>query len=398
MVISQSGFQHRSNKSPYFSDPIAHLDDTQTESRHEDLSVGEVVEVENSAIHVKGGCQQYEDHVQAKIITTDQDSEVVEIDERCLICFEALIDVANDYDSCHRRTRICARNSWDHKTERIIMLTCSHKYHIACIREFVHKGSPSLSLTFQHMFCPLRCSPFLGDHPDLKDLIQHDGAMRSSSIQGDEVQTLTKAADGWYRAHNEHNEFDSSNRELMELAQAINLQFELMLKVVTAAVERLRLENPAEVAVAQTNGDERAAAMGYYTYFPCHICAEPFFGGARRCGEGLPEPAAAELICPACNGFVGLASCVEHGTDHGAYRCVFCCRRRPAIFICAADYYCGGCHGDQSNLPRPCDPRDCLFDGLHPAGAGAPGRKAPTRFLGCALCCDRASLAAGSSP
>lgn len=80
-----------------------------------------------------------------------------------------------------------------------------------------------------------------------------------------------------------------------------------------------------------------------FVFYSCFKCAEPFFGGLKRCqASDAPEPEPETLVCPPCSG-AGLTHCEVHGSEFINYKCKHCCRL-PATFTCGSVHWCEVCH------------------------------------------------------
>ena len=81
-------------------------------------------------------------------------------------------------------------------------------------------------------------------------------------------------------------------------------------------------------------------AMKNCTFYECHKCQEPYFGGLKDCEEAMnmEESLTKEsLLCQACNAKefgMGQHDCPEHGNAYIDYKCQYCCN--------VAQFVCGG--------------------------------------------------------
>ena len=83
------------------------------------------------------------------------------------------------------------------------------------------------------------------------------------------------------------------------------------------------------------------------TFYKCHRCDEPYFGGLVDCGAANDANIKAEdLVCGKCSAEMvgaGVKSCDIHGTQYIDYKCKYCCN--VALFFCfGTTHYCKPCH------------------------------------------------------
>lgn len=137
------------------------------------------------------------------------------------------------------------------------------------------------------------------------------------------------------------------------------------------------------------------------SFYLCHGCDKPYFGGLIDCEQEINAAEQAErrkedLLCQDClikELGVGEQNCEEHGTSFIDWKCMFCCS--VAVFKCfGIAYMCNECHDIMNmSLPRRC-PRtidchgvDCPLGIPHPPAATNLDFKQGGAFpLGCSLC------------
>ena len=92
------------------------------------------------------------------------------------------------------------------------------------------------------------------------------------------------------------------------------------------------------------------------TFYECHDCKKPYFGGMADCQQQMDqeENARAEnLKCEECQLSAygaGQRSCERHGTAHIEWKCNFCCS--VAVWQCFGKYYfCDRCHHEWMKIP-----------------------------------------------
>jgi hypothetical protein len=183
----------------------------------------------------------------------------------------------------------------------------------------VKKGGSSKRLTFNHLYCPFRCGCFIGDSPSLSEI-------------------------------------------LPDIEAELHEQKELIEKVNSLGVDRLKEDGL--VSEDESKDDLIAKAMRVYAFYRCNVCKDVFFGGAVECEVAAAAAAAVvaadavaeagdanvaadaqkDIICVKCS-CVGKPTCDIHGDKEIEWKCMFCCRRRPATYLCGGvDNYCDECH------------------------------------------------------
>eukprot|EP00898_Chlorokybus_atmophyticus_P001784 jgi/Chlat1/2606/Chrsp178S02455 len=233
----------------------------------------------------------------------------------------------------------CAICAVDELHERpYVRLPCGHFVHFECAKQKLSKGYPGPAISFRYMECPV--CPQVMDHPLLETAMKQPRAL---------LEEVRKRA----------------------------------LRRVKADTRRVKADE------LQPGGrfDGRPAdyALSVYTYYICHSCQKPYFGGERACGEAVQDMDgfdAKELMCGVCSA-PGTACKRGHGADYIEYKCRHCCS--TATFFCfGTSHFCNACH---RNISRT----------QHQTCAG--GRHCPLRIpaerhpkigeehcLGCALC------------
>jgi len=129
-------------------------------------------------------------------------------------------------------------------------------------------------------------------------------------------------------------------------------------------------------------------ALEIFSFYMCHKCSSPYFGGRRQCGEIMnfnPE----ELVCGGCS---GLLSCEKekHGRKFIQYKCRFCCSI-ASWFCFGRVHYCENCHNNPyqywaynntlSSIPPQCPGKDKC-----PLGIDHPPNGFEEMSLGCSRC------------
>ena len=178
-----------------------------------------------------------------------------------------------------------------------VVMPCNHVFHYQCVRKKVEIGWPKAYISFEFSYCPTCRMPM--EHPKLADCI-------------DPLRSL-----------------------------------EMILK--EKALKRLKYEgrDKDEKVVKQDgqfHNDLVNYAMHIYAYFMCHECKQPYFGGAKECGDDSQDEVNKEdLICGKCQKIESIDECKEHGEEYLAYKCRYCCTM--SVFHCWGKvHFCRNCH------------------------------------------------------
>lgn len=136
------------------------------------------------------------------------------------------------------------------------------------------------------------------------------------------------------------------------------------------------------------------------SFYLCHGCKKPYFGGLIDCEQ---EMAAAEqretkkedLLCQECllkELGLGVRKCKEHGIDSIDWKCMYCCS--IALYCCwGTNYFCRPCHDilnrvyPKSPPAKDCNGVNCPLGIPHPPAATTLDHKQGGAFpLGCSIC------------
>jgi len=185
-----------------------------------------------------------------------------------------------------------------------IQLTCTHIFHLECVKKKIMNGWSGSRITFGYLDCPL-CKEQI-THPELDPL----------------------------------------------LAPALLLYHQVREK----ALQRLQMMSltacPAITSPDSPFYQQPAKyAMHRFSYYLCFKCKKPYFGGDKACEaeERLREFKADELVCGGCCDLGGQSSCPEHGTEYIEYKCRYCCN--IAVWFCwGTTHFCDECHKNAADL------------------------------------------------
>lgn len=271
----------------------------------------------------------------------------------------------------------------------IITLSCTHTLCVDCIQSSIAVGRPSNNITYGHLLCPLRCKVSLCAVPGMKEIGISDVISMKTCIYSVlekyneetaaeytesmiQVATLTLVNFLTGQEDNEIDDWKPAKRNKSKRMVAEKMLVENM-----SAAE---IENPLDVL------DE---SLRIFDYFQCFKCQAPFFGGKHACAAALPQDTPKEnIICGKCSS-VGKVDCKLHGKEYIEWKCMFCCSKNPVTYLCGGvDNYCNRCH-QRPGTCYPCNPADCVFDGVHPIEAGEVMKKGARYALGCILCNDQ---------
>ncbi|EFC50655.1 predicted protein [Naegleria gruberi] len=174
---------------------------------------------------------------------------------------------------------ICWISSLNHAP--CIQLNCGHIFHFECIKKKLEKKWHGARVSFSFEKCPL-CNTSI-HHPALKDETTQVRALKS----------------------------------IIEKKSLVKLEQEGLLKIEEITSPSGKYYNkPLEYA------------MNSFSFYMCHECKSPYYGGKIQCGEQNeddnfnPE----ELVCGSCcaKKVRQEGVCEVHGAEFISYKCKFC--------------------------------------------------------------------------
>ena len=151
-----------------------------------------------------------------------------------------------------------------------------------------------------------------------------------------------------------------------------------------------RLSDPADFYY----GRPQAFANHRCSFYLCHGCKRPYFGGLIDCEQEMNNAEHAktspeDLLCKDCvlkELGAGRDICETHGKTQIDWKCIYCCS--VAVFHCFGTHYmCNRCHtGWNGNGPEPrdCHGVDCPLGIAHPPASRNP--REASFALGCGIC------------
>ncbi|CAM9275544.1 unnamed protein product [Choristocarpus tenellus] len=374
------------------------------------------------------------------------------VDEFCIPCLEACCPSSNtdgDAEFCN----IC----W---TETLIAapcveLVCGHFVHASCGRQQLKKGRPTARLTFGFMDCPVcRKEKALSIHPlmllgegvlEQMELAKEVETLAVQRLRADELppalpkamkpvphvlpsrkkygsrQVFRRVLHGKERhAHRD----PSAAREYPLAGVGSGDNADTRSDHQGQHKDQVSGRGEGGTQLGEEGNESLAArALKKYTFYQCHNCSRPYFGGLVRCevsnegvggvahvrgsGDGrwrglgagadagaeaatpaeqaLADVKPEELLCGTCSASAGVASCSEHQQEFIEHKCYWCCRKVASFFCGGRMHFCDVCHLSGFGAhPKPCQGgKNCLFGGEHPPGA----RNGKDEFaLGCGIC------------
>lgn len=220
-------------------------------------------------------------------------------------------------------------------------LECGHVMHYECVLKRLSGKWSGLDISFTFASCPI-CKQKI-DHPLLTEQLE-DVQELNKNLEDKSYNTLIK-------------------EELLEHKSIVDEESEFY-------------QNPA------------GFARKHYAFYLCGTCRLPYFGGARRCMDGMGDVEAKNLSCASCSG-IGKTKCAIHGTEYMQWKCKFCCSL-SSYFCWGNTHFCELCHTRQENhdymtkkskseLPQCKSAETCPLGIKHPPNG-------EEYSLGCALC------------
>lgn len=268
------------------------------------------------------------------------------------------------------RCAVCLEG--DSRDNKLLLLDCSHCYHLDCIKAQLASGKKQQSgerITHGHLQCGL-C------RADIRVTVAGEELLARDAQTG---QRLIAAA-----------KLNSLSRPMLELRE----------HCLGVCRERARVDGSIaglENLDASEANDRIAHEMACYR---CRACAEVFCGGMVECaaaasGEGDDNGTAGDgaPFCQKCawKRVGGSNKCDEHGPSKAIYKCDCCCA--VATFDCGGNHYCDTCHAtpnDRRTIRPQCRGRPgdaCPLGILHPPNQPRDNGVAKNGFvLGCVVC------------
>jgi E3 ubiquitin-protein ligase MYCBP2 len=105
------------------------------------------------------------------------------------------------------------------------------------------------------------------------------------------------------------------------LEREMKWSIDLFAEIEKKGLERLsalKLDKCEEIVQQSSRWYKNPAGYALYrfSYFLCHKCKKPYFGGEKVCEANNQEDFnPEELVCSGCSDFAALEDCPEHGKD-----------------------------------------------------------------------------------
>ncbi|CAI2362857.1 unnamed protein product [Moneuplotes crassus] len=222
-----------------------------------------------------------------------------------------------------------------------IQLGCKHIFHVDCITEIIQNKWAGPRITFLFKKCP-SCKAEIDayNHPQISELLE----------------------------------------EACELEE----------EIIKLAVERAKVEGIDKDPRLKNKKDEyyndlERYAMERMSYYTCHQCENPYYGGLKECGNMAQAEGnfnAEELVCGKCSseGLAGKTDCSIHGKEYIEFKCRYCCTISQ-WFCFGTTHFCDPCHRIAGrNKITKCPGKDkCGIKVEHPDNG-------EEFALGCGLC------------
>ena len=230
-------------------------------------------------------------------------------------------------------------------------LSCGHVFHANCIAQLLQHGYPTLRISFGFMSCPackaqidvFDCEPIA---KELRPLIKMKAQVERMALQNAEAEGIFK--DG-------------------------------------------RINTPGDFY----EGKPLEYALHRCSFYQCHSCKKPYFGGLIDCEQEQAQEAEQkrskeDLTCKDCllkEIGAGQTTCEKHGNVQIDWKCMYCCS--TALFCCFGTHYmCEPCHSSYNwgIMPlKDCHGVNCPLGIAHPPPHNDP-KKGGVFPLGCGIC------------
>jgi len=242
--------------------------------------------------------------------TSGRDALLPPQDARCAICLEG-----------------------ESSEARLLMLDCSHCYHLECVKEQLVLGKqkqPGVRITHTHLLCGL-CRQDITITPSPDELLSRDAFSALRIVDAGKLNTIC-----------------APMRELR--AQCLEV-----------CRERARIDGSIENLEYLDRAEANDSIARKMACFRCSDCAKLFCGGKIECAaeagdsdvagerEGTAIQGLSGPVCDKCT-WKRLRSsrkCDDHGPSRAIFKCDCCCG--VATFDCGGNHYCAECHEDPND-------------------------------------------------
>ena len=255
------------------------------------------------------------------------------------------------------------------ESQELVSLKCSHVFCMTCIGAIIEANSGRKSLLTGALTCPFRCE---------------EGAALGTA--GRKVQSIInqqkKYCKGLYRAaYIEAMNVEGGNKAKYT-PNRFDTIFQYKFNDLMGIKNSKRLDRIQSQIFSTT--EEVIRSRHFNT---CTQCFCVFVGGAVNCSDGLEDDPSSSQQSAKCFKCTTQVYCRKHKAEFIEWKCMFCCRREPAAWVCGEDtHLCSDCHSNKSRGVRMvCDTQNCVFSGRHPKGMTVGTRHAKMS-LGCAAC------------
>ena len=224
---------------------------------------------------------------------------------------------------------------------RLLMLDCSHCYHLECVKEQLMLGNqqqrrPGVRITHTHLLCGL-CRRDISITPCQDELLSRDAPPALRIADAGRLRTIC-----------------APMHELRE-------------QCLEVCRERARIDGSIEHLEDFDRSQANDSIVRKMACYRCSDCAKPFCGGKIECeAEAGDSDAAGERedtatqalsgpVCDKCawkrtpqggkceeHGPSKGGKCEEHGPSKAIFKCDCCCD--VATFDCGGNHYCDECH------------------------------------------------------
>ena len=230
-------------------------------------------------------------------------------------------------------------------------LACGHVFHVNCIVGLLKAGCATLRLNFDFLKCPL-CRDCQIDLFTIEEIAAELRPLVSLKAKVEKMAISNCEAQGVF----------SDRKADLEVGGAYH-------------------------------GRRLDLAMKSCTFYKCHDCQKPYFGGLIDCAQQMDlesRQKAEDLKCQECLAKelgAGSTECAKHGKIQIDWKCMYCCS--VALFCCFGTHYmCDPCHSryNWGIMPlKDCHGVDCPLGIAHPRPHNDP-RKGGVFPLGCGIC------------
>ena len=265
----------------------------------------------------------------------------------------------------------------------LVTLRCNHVICSQCITSIITINSKDSLPSFfvgNTLKCPFRC--------DGSSISSTSDCSINRGILNNTQRLLLKQKQQLHRtfqaAFFEAKELVESKKTFLFSPSRLEALFQYRLNEILSIDNKKRLDRIGVEIIKETD-----TILSTRHFNTCCHCSAVWVGGVIGCGDDQDaEVFQGDILdkkkCLKCS---HVQYCKIHKSELLEFKCMYCCARRPATYICGDDIHlCSVCHEDKL-IKQICEASsgNCVFDGKHPKNfpVGKAHKKYSTGCVGC---------------